>query len=341
MKETLNFIGQVLFGDAVGMQKPVYVIIYVLLFASIFFLAKFAYTSASKNGVFTSTRGKIKDSISLSYVRRQEAEDAEWEKDGEREKKPFMYNFDRLIDFCGLRNAIPSVSAEMFIILFVLIIALSVFLSVFSGLGAFLGMIIGVGICFLIRAIMRAVADINYNSVENGMFSFINAVATEAKSSDDIISVLDKAKTTLCRPLRVAMRNCVVEARSTGRVMEALRHFELAVENKEMKKIIRNLAMCTQTDSDYFSVMEHCRLGIKEHVNAREERKAIANNAKVTTIQLLVISAISLVLVGNICDTSNVFLYLWSFFSGKVVLVFILVVMFFCLIDFFVIGERE
>lgn len=333
--------GHFWFGDArVTTHIIIYVVIYALLLAALFFMFYMIIKSARKNREYVSAREVLTEQVTLNYYKRQKDVDERWRKIGETEKKPFLYNFDRMIDYSGLRQRIPIASADLFIIVFVLVTVACFFIGAFTGMGAFVGLLLGIAICIAVYTAMRFKADINFETIENGMFGFVNAISTSSKGSDDIIAILDDAKQSFCRPLRILAARCCLEARNTGRTVEALHHFELAVENNECKKIIRNLSMCAQTDSDYTVVIDECRVGLKEHIAAREERKSIVANNRATIIQLAVIGALSFFLIGSIVNTQNVFVYLWAFFLGRVVLIYIVAVLFACVIYSFAMKER-
>lgn len=336
--ETLSYF---IYGNASSGQCVVLTVIYVLLLASLFCFIRATYVKAAKSSITSLAKDSAKEKLTYSYFRRQMDEEKKWSRDGMQEKVSWLYQLDRLIDYSGLRNHITFMTADILVVVFVVVVLISFFVCYFSGLGVFLGLLIGIAGCILIRGGLRFSADRNFELIENNLVSFINAVGVESKSSDDLITILDAAKKTLCKPLRIAISKCCSEARSSGQIDTAMYHFELAVENQQLRKIIRNLEMCVHTDADYGTIVNQCRLGLKEHLAAREERKAILDNNRGAIVQMLFLGVLSLFLVGQIVETSNVFVYLWGFGIGKVVLIYIIVVMFFCFISLFLTKERD
>lgn len=274
------------------------------------------------------------------YLYRQKLEEEKWLKEGEQEKRSLFYVLDRLVDYCGLRNLIPFACAECLIFFFMVLITGSFFLGIGTNLGGIAGLFLGVALSVLAGAGLRAAANRRYDLIENDLFSFVNLISTASRSSDDLISILDTAGGGTCRPLRAAIQKSCLEARNTGKIMEALRHLEVSVENPEFRKIIRNLAMCYYTDANYSSVIDQCRLGLKEHINAREERKALEANNRVAVIQLAGLGGLTFYIIGSIIGERNVFSYLWGFLAGRLMLLYLIGVMVFCLADLFVSKGR-
>lgn len=341
MKHISESLSYFFYGNASVGQSIVLTIIYVMLFVSLFCLIRAIHVKASRSNVTSLAKDSAREKLTFSYFKRQKEEEAKWMRDGMQEKVPWLYRMDRLIDYSGLRNYMPFMTADILIVVYVALIIISFFVCYFAGLGVLMGLLIGIGACVVVRSILRFVADRNFELIENNMVSFVNAVGVESKSSDDLITILDSAKKTLCRPLRMVITRCCSEARSLGQIDIAMYHFELAVENQQLKKIIRNLEMCAHTDADYKTVIDQCRLGLKEHISAREERKAILDNNRASIVVMLCLGLLSLFLVGQIVETSNVFSYLWSFLLGKIVLVYILTVMFICFVSLFLAKERD
>lgn len=334
--------GRLLFGNIDSVwQMVLLLVIYALLLGSIFMAVRSVYVRVEKSGVLHKASKATKEKFSLSYMKRKNEEEEFWNEYGMQEKMPLLYRLDRLIDYCGLRSTFKFASADILVLIFAILIIGGFFVGYATGLGIILGMLLGVAFSVVIYTVMRFIADQNFDLIENNMVSFVNAVSTESKSSDDLITILDNAKTTLCRPLRRAIVACCTEARATGKIDLALHHFELNIENFQMKKIIRNLGMCVHTNADYSKIIDQCRLGLKEHIAAREERKAINGNNRTAIIGMVALGVVGLFLTGNIVETSNVFTYLWSFQLGRIVLIYTLAVLFYCVISLFISRERN
>lgn len=333
---------RLLFGNINGVwQIILLLVIYVLLLGTIFIAVRSVYVRVEKSGVLHKASKATKEKFSLSYMKRKNDEEEVWNEHGMQEKMPLLYRLDRLIDYCGIRSTFKFASADILVLIFSVLVIGGFFAGYATGIGIILGMLLGAAVSVVIYTVMRFVADQNFDLIENNMVSFVNAVSTESKSSDDLITILDNAKTTLCRPLRRAITACCTEARATGKIDLALHHFEMAVENFQMKKTIRNLGMCVHTNADYAKIIDQCRLGLKEHIASREERKAINGNNRTAIISMVALGVVGLFMTGNIVETSNVFTYLWSFMLGRIVLIYTLAVLFYCIVSLFISKERN
>lgn len=284
---------------------------------------------------------RIRERFARSYHRRAEEEEKKWLEEGEQEDVPFMYKLDRLIEYSRLRERLPWLTADILMVAFVVICLLGFFIGYFTGLGAFIGLIIGFAICFVIRSAIRLTADRNYDEIEMDLLKFLNAVDSASGSRDDLITIFRDVAPSMCRPIRIALENCCLEASTTGDVRKALKHLELAVENSQFVIIVRNLGMAANTSSDYGTVLAECRLGLREHISAREERKVQASNGRVALIQLVVIGVLSFFIMGKIVDVDNIFAYLWGNLPGKIVLIYNVSIIFFCLMDAIMLRGRK
>lgn len=337
----MNSVMQFLFGRAEGSWRILIVAMYVLLLGSLFLLIWQAYIRAKKSGVGSTAKELASDKLLLSYFRRQRNAEEEWSREGAQEKVPLMYRVDRLIDYSGLRNYVPWMTADILAAACVFLFLAVFFVTYFCKLGALLGILFGISAVIIIYTALRFTADRNFEMIENDLLSFVNAVGAESRSSDDIILILDNVRSMMCRPLRLAISRCVEEARQNGRIDVALYHLELSVENEQFKIIIRNLEMCSETDARYGVVVDQCRKGLKEHISSRIERKGMIAASRVTMVTMVALGVLSLVLIGQIIEEENVFKFMWSFLMGRVMLIYIIAVLFWCIISLFVVKERD
>ena len=335
-------IRDLLFGEMTAVWQIVLMsAAYILLFVCIVAMVLMIYAQVQRVRSRQAFSDRVRERFSRSYHRRAEEEEKKWMVDGEQEDVPFMYKMDRLIEYSGLRTSLPWLTSDILVVGYVIICLVGFFLGYFTGIGALIGLLIGGAICFIIRSAIRLTADKNYDEIEVDLLKFLNAVDSASGSRDDIISILRDVSPSMCRPLRRALERCCVEATSTGDVRKALKHLERAVENQQFVVIIRNLGMASETSADYGTVLAECRLGLREHISAREERKVQISNGRVALIQLVVVGSLSFFIMGKIVDVDNVFSYLWQYTVGKIVLVYNVAIIFFCLMDAILLRGRK
>lgn len=308
-------------------------VMYLLLFASITALILMVFFAVKRARNRRNFSSRIQDRFARSYHKRLVEEEKKWLEEGEQEEKPLMYKFDRLIEYSGIHSYMSWLTSDIMVVIFVVIVLVAFFIGYFTKMGAFVGFLVGCAVCFVIRCVLRMMADNNYEAIETDLLKFVNAVDSVSGTNDDIVTIFREVSQSLCRPLRKAVERCCGEATSTGDVKMALRHLELSVENSQFKVIIRNLQMASETSADYSIVLEECRLGLREHIAAREERKAQISNGRVALLQLVVVGVIAFFVMGMIVDVDNIFVYLWSTFFGKIVLVYNVAAIFICLMD--------
>ena len=338
----MDRIRDLLFGEMTEIWQIVLMgFMYLLLLCAISVLVLQIYFQIQYIRSRRSFSDRIRERFSRSYHRRVEEEEKKWLEEGEQEDVPFMYKLDRLIEYSRLRERLPWLTADILMVSFVVICLLGFFIGYFTGLGAFIGLIIGFAVCFVNRSAIRLTADRNYDEIEMDLLKFLNAVDSASGSRDDLITIFRDVAPTMCRPIRIALENCCLEASTTGDVRKALKHLELAVENSQFVIIVRNLGMAASTSSDYGTVLAECRLGLREHISAREERKVQASNGRVALIQLVGIGVLSFFIMGKIVDVDNIFVYLWGNLPGKIVLIYNVSVIFFCLMDAIMLRGRK
>ena len=335
-------IRELLFGELTEVWQIILLSgVYVLLLASIVALALMIFFRIQSFRNKQAISDRLKDRFSRSYLKRSEEEEKKWMEEGEQEDIPLLYKMDRLIDYSGLRGKLPWLTSDILVVAFIVICLLGFFFGFFTGMGALIGLLVGFAICFVIRSMIRLMADKNYDIIEVDLLKFLNAVDSASGSRDDLIDILRDVAPSMCKPLKRVLERCCVEASTTGDIEKSLKHLERAVENNQFKVIIRNLGMASETSSDYGTVLAECRLGLREHIAAREERKVQMANGRVSLIQLVVIGVLSFFIMGSIVDVDNVFVYLWGYGIGKVVLVYNVAVIFFCLMDAIMLRGRK
>ncbi len=302
------------------------------LFISLWAMFFFAWRWARHLGR-ESKREQIKTKITQPYFRRLRKEEEQWTLFGEEEKHSLFYRLDRLVDYSDVQSLIPFACAEAVLGLMSVLALGGLCAGIALGIGWHIGLFIGVVCALLCILTLCIMADVRYDRIEDGLFAFVNVVSTESKSSDDLVTILGESVKLLCKPLQKVVENFCTEARATGRIAQSLHHMVLSVENEEFCKIVRNLAMCYRTDADYAKVIRECRIGLKEHINAREEQKVLLGNSGLELLELVGLGTLTLVLIGNIIGESNVVLYLNQTIPGRIVLIYILGVMTWCIAD--------
>lgn len=338
----MNRISEFLFGGLTQVWQILLMsFMYLLLLVSIVFLVLKIFQQVQSFRERQTFSARIKDRFARTYHKRVAEEEQKWLEEGEQETVSLMYKMDRLIDYSGIRSRLPWLTSDILMLVFVIICLMGFFVGHFTALGAFIGFLMGIAVCFVIRSAIRFMADTNYDAIETDLLKFLNAVDSASGSKDDLISIFKEVSHSMCRPLKHALDTCCREAASTGDVKRALKHLELSVENTQFCVIIRNLGMAAETSSDYGVVLDECRLGLREHISAREERKVQISSGRTALLQLVGIGSLSFLIMGKIVDVDNIFTYLWGSFAGKIVLIYNITVIFFCLMDAIMLRGRK
>lgn len=319
-------------------QSPAYiglfvgrvVVFFLLAFAFysvIDYLQSFSVISGLAKQVIGQTSAQEKLRMQMAYQQRKDI--------GASEKTNFLYKLDLLILQSNIKKYIKWMNTQIFLFSCltggVLTMLVIVMLTDNSTL-AFTGM---VAFVMLMYSVLVVFSNINYKKVEKGLISFANIAENFSKSSDDLVTILDRVSWYVDEPLKSAIRDCVGQAKNTGDTVGAIQQLQLRIEHPQFRQLIRNLEVASRHEANYAEIIEDNRKTLQEYIRFQQERAAIYANGRIELMGVAVAGVAALYMVSDMAETSILELFTTGLFGTIISIYFIITILYILYVMFF------
>lgn len=212
---------------------------------------------------------------------------------GSISRKNRLDKLEDTLRYSGLKRKYKFLTTELMLTLIIAALA-AVFLLTVTITGKLALGAVGVIVAYmLIMTCLDRLRVRQYKRTGSQMISFINIVSNHARTSDDLMDILERTAVDLSEPLRGAVMECCFKAKRTGKGAEALKELEDNIEYPFFKTIIRNLEIASRNRADYEDIIDDCRQLLQTNLEKEKELALIYDKAR---SELLALSA-----VGAVC----------------------------------------
>ena len=298
-----------------------YALLFILVFLS--FLALFSYLR--KNSVISNSLKNFYEKAENSVKERWRVEKSQEIERGYSDKENLLIKLDKTIKYSNIRKYIPFLNSNIFIFVLVLLSATALILgAVFGNLVIGIGAAIAVSLTLII--IVLAMANVNYKKTEENILTFVNLVENYSKTNNDLIAILGKTYPYLDEPLKGYVQEAYLLGKRTGDPDLALTTLQNNVQNKRFREIVRNLQICSHYEANYEEVVNDLRQQLIEYLAGKRNKEAMARNARIELSILIATSGVVMYLMGSFMS-NNIFAMLNETFVGKLILLYIIIVL--------------
>lgn len=279
--------------------------LYVYLFALIFYtvysaLNYFKYFSRMKKTLMS-----LYSRMSDSERSRADAERQERDLHGTKRKKDILDKLDEELAYSGLKEQFRWLTTELYILIEVITVALVAAISALVK-GPFTGFVAGFIVVIIFKATISIMANIRDRKTEAIMLQFMNIVDNFAKTSDDLMTIFEKASRYIDEPLSTQIYDAVIEARNTGDSLVALQDLQDKVKNKHFKVLVRNLEISSRFETNYSEIIEDCREIFHTYIRSEKEKRTMRTNGVMQIFAMLAVGALCCYLIGDVTDQGGV-----------------------------------
>lgn len=243
--------------------------------------------------------------MSLSDKQRQVAAKKAREISGAGEVKGFINRVDHDLMYSGLKIKYKWLSTELY-----LAVQSIVYLTLFVVISFIQkNMILSFGIVAVIallqKILISLLSHLQYSKTEANLLQFMNIIENFAMASDDLINILDRSSYYLEEPLKSTIVHQVIEARTTGDSVTALRNLQDSVQHQFFKQFIRNLEVCSRYDTNYKEIIQDSRHVLEVELKNEKERQAIYANGRAEILAMLLCGAACIFMMGGVTNGGN------------------------------------
>lgn len=279
--------------------------LYIYLFALLF------YTVYSAMNYFK-YYSRVQKTIQSVYSRMNEQERARAQLErqqrdihGSGGKKDLLARVDEELAYSGIKAKFKWITTEIYIIVVLLTTALSGTIVTLI-LGLWQGLVASAFVFTAFKLTLSLLANYRDKKTETIMLQFMNIVDNFSKTSDDLISIFEKASKYIDEPLSSQIFDAVSEAKNTGDTLTALQELQDRVKNKHFKVLVRNLEISSRFETNYSDIVEDCRSIFHEYIKSEKEKRSIRWNGLAEISAMLVTGFACVYLIGDITEQGNI-----------------------------------
>lgn len=207
-----------------------------------------------------------------------------------KDRKSLLFKIDKLIYNSNVRKTFKFMSSEFFIFIDALLAvaaAFSVYLIsqsyIFSSMAFF-------AVIILSYAVLREMARINFDKVDNNIMPFVDALKNSAKIKNSILFMMEEATKSLKEPLKTHNKEFILEVKRGIPMEKAFNNYINKVENIRLKNILKNLYICSINNADYSKLLNKTKIVIRKYYEEKERRKKKVQTGQIGIIAIILIS---------------------------------------------------
>ena len=291
-------------------------------------------------GAETSARSRrLLKSLTHKSMRRKEEEENSRLKLGNQKNKNLLFKMDLALEKSGLRRKFPFLVTEVFILGNAAVAGIIFFVVEGYKKSIVYSLLAVIIYLFIIYTIIYLMVQRNEKLIEDNLLQFANLLESYSLTSDDLVSIFENVYEFLDEPLRSAILTCVSEMKTTGDHRGAFERLKLKFGNRSLNELLTNLEECSKNNANYGSVVRGIHTTLETHLTEKEERKKLANGARLNIIIMMGINFYCLNTVGDFLE-GNILSLLQSSAMGMCVLIVQFCVNIFCLYKILTLGRK-
>lgn len=244
--------------------------------------------------------------LNTSIAERKRADEERRKRDihGEGNDKDILSRIDEILNYSGIKDKIPWLTTELFIVLALLLIAI-VSTIVLLTFGLIQGLLSAVVIFAVIRLSIVLLSIYRSRLIDEQLLQFMNIIDNLSKTSNDIIDIFEKASLYIQDPLRNQVYQAVQKARNAGSKEIALKDLQDNVKNKHFKMLVRNLDISSNFENNYSDIVEDCRGVFHSYIKSHKELKQIQISGAIQIGFMIIMSLVSAQMVTQISNSDS------------------------------------
>lgn len=225
------------------------------------------------------------------------------------------YKLEQELNYSGLRQKIPFLTAELWVSGNVLLAALltGLLAACVGWLGIPVGMIGFLGTEYLFLAACKARA---MHSVNNNLLKFLDFLGNYSITAGELTGIFAQVSKYVDEPMRTVLEQCSFEAQTTGDASLALMSMGEKIEHPKFKELVRNMEISVRYCADFTLLVNNSRKNIREYLRAGEERRGLIREAMINMALLLVMAVVALIVVDGLI-AGSVWLLLVMTWPGR------------------------
>lgn len=264
--------------------------VFILLFLMFFIIHK----RFKERNVLTTIKNKYRENTDRKLLN----EAAFVTRFGLIENNSLLYKLDRMVLTSGLKNYFPWMSGEIFLILMILLGFAGFFEGILIFHNFFFSIFIAGAQAVALFVFVKGLSGRIYDQIEDNTAIFISILSNHAKGNSDIVTIMKNTSASLTGPLKAITEKFVLDAEKTGNVDIAFDYMKESIDNRQLQTILINLKNCMHYQANYEEVLTQMMGQVAAGLLAREDRKNILFEMKLTLALISITAVVIVSLIG-------------------------------------------
>lgn len=215
------------------------------------------------------------------------------------EKHSFWYSLERQLQYSGIRNRFPGITAEWWIAGNALAgAAVFVIIGMLGSVKAAMAALVLLGAAEWYG--MKKLRQLNLRRTERNLTKLLDFLGNYSVTSGEITGIFKQISRYMEEPLRSALDICCQQTATTGDTEMALRFMAEGLEHPKFKELVRNMEVSIRYCADFSALVDSSRRSLRESLRFSQERRAMVREAMINLALLGGMSAAVLLIVERL-----------------------------------------
>lgn len=197
-----------------------------------------------------------------------------FEDEGLIDKVKFKRNLDIYLIRSGLKEKYTFLNADLFLLISIVITIIVFLLSMIITKNLLLSIVFTSTPCLTLQLTLYILASKSYESVDNDINAFINALETFSMTHSDIVTIISESTQFINNPLKQYCNEFISTARTTGNTELAFAELESKLENEKLKDLLKSLEIASENNANYSEIINEHKKSIMAYFETKESKKA-------------------------------------------------------------------
>lgn len=284
-------------------QVLVYML-YAYLYALVFYMVYSMLNYFKYHSRMKATLQSLYNQMSEQEKMRADEERRQRDLHGAGTKVDFLGRLDERLAYSGIKDKFKWMTTEIYLLFVIMVVVLVVTVVVLIK-GVLWGIVSGILTVLVLDLMLVLVVARRNASTESVMLQFMNIIDNFSKTSDDLISIMEKSSRYVDAPLGPQIYDAVIEAKNSGDTVQAIQSLQDKVKNKHFKVLMRNLEISSRYEANYSEIVEDCRDIFHNYIKSEKEKRNIRLNGLAEIGTMLVIGFACTYLLGSMTEEGN------------------------------------
>ncbi|MCM1056593.1 MAG: hypothetical protein NC517_03175 [Firmicutes bacterium] len=219
-----------------------------------------------------------------------------------QEKHSRWYSLEQRLQYCGIKNRFPGITAEWWLLSH--IGAAALLFTAASALGGIgWAAVTLMGCAAAERLFLWRLRKMNLRRTEDNLTKLLDFLGNYSITSGEITGIFGQISRYMEEPVKSALDVCCYEAATTGDVGMALLAMAERIEHPKFKELARNMEVSVRYCADFSVLVNSSRRSLREYLKVAQERRGMLREGAINLALLAGMSVIVLLIVGSFTES--------------------------------------